>query len=37
MLILADEEIPGVEHYFGAYGEVIFKPGRSLLRQDFWA
>lgn len=34
MLILADEEIPCVAHYFGAYGELILKPGRSLLRQD---
>lgn len=34
MLILADEEIPCVKHYFGAYGELILKPGRSLTRQD---
>ncbi len=34
MLIVADEEIPCVEHYFGTYGEIIFKPGRLLTRKD---
>ncbi len=34
MLILADEEIPGVEHYFGSYGELIFKTGRTLTHED---
>lgn len=34
MLIVADEEIPCVEHYFGSYGNIIFKTGRTLTRQD---
>ena len=34
MLILADEDIPCVEHYFSPYGEIILKPGRLLTHQD---
>jgi len=34
MIIIADEEIPFVAHYFGHCGEVILKPGRTLKRDD---
>ncbi len=34
MLIVADEEIPCVKHYFGAYGNILLKKGRSLTRRD---
>lgn len=34
MLIIADEQIPCVEHYFGSYGEIQLKSGRSLQHQD---
>ncbi len=34
MLILADEEIPCIEYYFGSYGEITLKSGRSLTRHD---
>lgn len=34
MLIISDEEIPCVEHYFGSYGKIMFKTGRLLQHQD---
>ena len=34
MKIIADEDIPFVEHYFGHCGEIILKPGRTLTRKD---
>jgi len=34
MKIIADEEIPFVSHYFGHCGQIIFKQGRTLTRND---
>src|SRR4051812_21317870 len=34
MNIVADDSIPFVEHYFGAYGDVIRRHGRSMTRED---
>lgn len=34
MKIVADENIPLVDHYFGPHGEVILKPGRAIQRHD---
>jgi erythronate-4-phosphate dehydrogenase len=34
MLIVADEAIPCVKHYFGFDNEIILKPGRALTRND---
>lgn len=37
MKIIADENIPLVEHYFGSSGELVLKPGREINRQDLLA
>lgn len=34
MKIVADSHIPFINEYFGAYGELILKSGRSLSRDD---
>ncbi|HSW93158.1 MAG TPA: 4-phosphoerythronate dehydrogenase [Gammaproteobacteria bacterium] len=34
MKIVADENIPLVEHYFGESGELILKSGRAIQRSD---
>ncbi|MDR3478253.1 MAG: 4-phosphoerythronate dehydrogenase [Gammaproteobacteria bacterium] len=34
MKVIVDENIPFVEEYFGSYGELIRKSGRTLRRQD---
>lgn len=34
MKIVADENIPLVEYYFQAYGEVLLKPGRDIQAED---
>jgi erythronate-4-phosphate dehydrogenase len=34
MKIIADQDIPFVNHYFGHCGEIITKPGRTLTRND---
>lgn len=34
MKIIVDEHIPFADAYFGAYGELIKKPGRSLTKKD---
>jgi erythronate-4-phosphate dehydrogenase len=34
MKIVADENIPGVQAYFGHVGELVTKPGRMLTRED---
>jgi erythronate-4-phosphate dehydrogenase len=34
MKIIADEKIPFIKDYFGAHGELILKPGRTLQRSD---
>lgn len=34
MKIVADENIPLIEHYFGGCGELILKPGREISRKD---
>jgi erythronate-4-phosphate dehydrogenase len=36
MKIVADENIPLVEHYFGGSGELLLKPGRSITRDDLF-
>ncbi|MEX0748185.1 MAG: 4-phosphoerythronate dehydrogenase [Rhodothermales bacterium] len=34
MRIVADENIPLVEHFFGRYGEVVLRPGRAISSRD---
>lgn len=34
MKIVADENIPLVDHYFGSLGDLILKPGRAISRND---
>lgn len=34
MRIIADSHIPFVKEYFGSYGELILKPGRSISPDD---
>lgn len=34
MRIVADENIPAIENYFGGNGELILKPGRFITRDD---
>jgi erythronate-4-phosphate dehydrogenase len=34
MKIVADENIPLLEHYFGAQGQLVCKPGREITRND---
>jgi erythronate-4-phosphate dehydrogenase len=34
MKIIADDNIPLVENYFGPYGDLILKPGRTMTYQD---
>lgn len=34
MKIVADENIPLIEHYFNAHGELILKPGREITAAD---
>lgn len=34
MKIVADENIPLVDHYFGSLGELILKPGRAISHAD---
>jgi erythronate-4-phosphate dehydrogenase len=34
MKIVADENIPLVQHYFGDLGELILKPGRAIAQAD---
>jgi erythronate-4-phosphate dehydrogenase len=34
MKIVADEQIPFVTDYFGAYGELVLKAGRDISRDD---
>ncbi len=34
MKIVADENIPLIENYFGQQGELILKPGREISRSD---
>lgn len=34
MKIIADEHIPFVHEYFGAYGELVLKPGRDITAAD---
>lgn len=34
MKIVADENIPLVDHYFSAYGDIVFKSGREIKRND---
>lgn len=36
MKIVADENIPLVDHYFGSYGELLLKPGRLITRDDLF-
>lgn len=36
MKIVADENIPLVEQYFGASGEIVLKPGRLISRDDLF-
>lgn len=32
--IVADENIPLVDHYFGTLGEILLKPGRDITKND---
>jgi erythronate-4-phosphate dehydrogenase len=34
MKIIADENIPLLDHYFGSLGQLILKPGRDIVRND---
>jgi erythronate-4-phosphate dehydrogenase len=34
MKIIADEAIPFVRDYFSRHGELVLKPGRSIVRED---
>src|SRR5580704_381528 len=34
MKILAETHIPYVKDYFGAYGDLILKPGRTITAKD---
>jgi erythronate-4-phosphate dehydrogenase len=34
MKIVADSHIPYIDQYFGGYGELLLKPGRSISRED---
>ena len=34
MKIVADENIPLLDHYFGSLGQLIVKPGRDIIRND---
>jgi erythronate-4-phosphate dehydrogenase len=34
MKIVADENIPLVDYYFGSLGEVVLRPGRAISRKD---
>jgi erythronate-4-phosphate dehydrogenase len=34
MKMVADAHIPYIQEYFGAYGELILKPGRTITRAD---
>ncbi|MBV9576754.1 MAG: erythronate-4-phosphate dehydrogenase, partial [Gammaproteobacteria bacterium] len=34
MKIVADAQVPYVEAYFSAYGELLLKPGRSICHDD---
>ncbi len=34
MKIVADEEIPQLQHYFGGSNELVLKSGRSIARED---
>jgi erythronate-4-phosphate dehydrogenase len=34
MKIIADQDIPFIEHYFADAGELILKPGRLLVQED---
>lgn len=34
MKIVADENIPFIKDYFGGYGELLLKPGRSITHAD---
>lgn len=34
MRIVADSHIPFIKEYFGAYGELILKPGRAIKAED---
>jgi erythronate-4-phosphate dehydrogenase len=34
MKIVADENIPLVDYYFGSYGELVLKPGRAISQED---
>ncbi len=34
MKIIADENIPLLEHYFGTCGELVVMPGRMITHQD---
>lgn len=36
MKVVADENIPLVEHYFGSVGELLLKPGRLITRDDLF-
>lgn len=36
MKIVADENIPLVEYYFGTSGELLLKPGRHITRDDLF-
>lgn len=36
MKIVADENIPNIEHYFGGQGELLLKPGRLITRDDLF-
>ena len=37
MRIVADENIPLVEHFFGPYGEIVLRPGSSISSRDLAA
>lgn len=34
MIIVADDQIPLVDYYFGSLGDLILKPGRSITKKD---
>ena len=34
MKIIADENIPLLQHYFGDFGELVLMPGRMIVHQD---
>jgi erythronate-4-phosphate dehydrogenase len=34
MKIIADSHIPFIQDYFGGYGELVLKPGRSISQAD---